>query len=107
MEDLYTVPDGARLDTAEVRFVLEALFISAKSYVANGVLNHVFRHQRTGAKLFVVESDQSKRLTEVVGDTALWCTVRAVAADVAAAPALRSLTSSVVAVGDPIELAAA
>ncbi|GAA0528540.1 hypothetical protein GCM10011581_31320 [Saccharopolyspora subtropica] len=86
MEDLYTVPQGVRLDSDGVRSALAAVGIDSFSYVANGAQNHVFLHRACGARLSVVASDTSKRLSEVVGDSTLWLTVRRVAAEAGSSP---------------------
>lgn len=83
MENLYTVPRDVRLDSAGVRSALASVGIDAHSYVANGVVNHVFVNRTYGAKLSVVVGEESKRLSEVVGDTSLWRTVRSVATNTA------------------------
>lgn len=87
MEDLYTVPRGVRLDSDCVRSALAGVGIDSFSYVANGALNHVFLHRRRGSKLSVVACNTTRRLSEVVGDTMLWLTVRRVAADAELSPA--------------------
>lgn len=90
MIDLYSLPTGVRLDTDELQTALSAVRITVSSYRANGCSNYQFRDTYTGAALHVVESEpgQPRHLTEVVGDTALWCLVRAVAVDIASAEAL-------------------
>lgn len=86
MENFYTVPRDVRLDSAGVRSALAGVGIDAHSYVANGVVNHVFVNRTHGAKLSVVVGEESKRLSEVVGDASLWHTIRTVAANTAELP---------------------
>lgn len=76
--DVYYVPRGVDMAAIEVRTALAAIGIEQRTYIANGVLNHVFTdvvRDRRSRRLFVVESATSKRLTEVVGDTTLWLLV--------------------------------
>ncbi|MEV0703587.1 hypothetical protein AB0I53_37505 [Saccharopolyspora sp. NPDC050389] len=86
MEDLCTVPRGVRPDSDGVRSALAGAGIDSFSYVANGALNHVFLHRRRGSKLSVVACNTSRRLSEVVGDTMPWLTVRRIAADAELSP---------------------
>lgn len=85
MDELYTLPRGVSLGRGEVHEALAATGIAAYSSVTiarGSALTHTFLDRTRGLSLRVVESEMN-RLTEVVGDAALWLRVRAVACDVA------------------------
>lgn len=83
-DDLYTLPRGVSLGSGDVHEALAAVGVAAYSSVtiARGSwLTHTFVDRRRGLALRVVESE-TNRLTEVVGDAALWLRVRAVACEI-------------------------
>lgn len=85
MDELYTLPRGVSLGRCEVHEALAAVGIVAYSSVTisqGSWLTHTFVDRWRVLSLRVVESE-TNRLTEVVGDPALWLRVRAVACEVA------------------------
>lgn len=96
MDELYALPQGVSLGRNEVHEALAAQGIAAYSSVtiARGSwLTHTFVDRRHALSFRVVESE-TNRLTEVVGDAALWLRVRAVACEVAYLGLLNAASAS-------------
>lgn len=81
MNNPYTLPRGVSLGRSEVHEALAAVGIAAYTSVTitrGDALTHTFLDRARARSVRVVESETNQP-TEVVGDTALWLRVRAVA----------------------------